>query len=176
MAMTKCRECGGDVSSEAKVCPHCGIETPEAKQLLRHAEPKTPLITRVGLFIILSAAFLFIVSTGGKRSSGVEPCASDWEKCTDNEQLVNNWRSYSFVQSACTEAATKGAKYGEPKFPWSPFQTFRTGNSAKEKGTILAIEKDARYSNMFGVMVHSQVSCTYDLKERKVVDLSVEEK
>ncbi|MDA1380491.1 zinc ribbon domain-containing protein [Plesiomonas shigelloides subsp. oncorhynchi] len=28
MAMTKCRECGKDVSTEAKVCPHCGVENP----------------------------------------------------------------------------------------------------------------------------------------------------
>lgn len=28
MAMTKCKECGVDVSSEAVVCPHCGIAAP----------------------------------------------------------------------------------------------------------------------------------------------------
>ena len=28
MAMTTCRECGGDVSDSAKTCPGCGIEDP----------------------------------------------------------------------------------------------------------------------------------------------------
>jgi hypothetical protein len=28
MAIARCRECGGDVSSEAVVCPHCGIRDP----------------------------------------------------------------------------------------------------------------------------------------------------
>ncbi len=28
MAMTKCRECGLDVSADAKTCPKCGIERP----------------------------------------------------------------------------------------------------------------------------------------------------
>jgi hypothetical protein len=28
MALARCRECGGDVSSEAVVCPHCGIRDP----------------------------------------------------------------------------------------------------------------------------------------------------
>ena len=28
MAMARCRECGGEVSSEAVVCPHCGIRDP----------------------------------------------------------------------------------------------------------------------------------------------------
>ena len=30
MAIAHCRECGGDVSSEAVVCPHCGIRDPAA--------------------------------------------------------------------------------------------------------------------------------------------------
>lgn len=33
MAMGKCRECGKDTSSEAKVCPHCGIKAPIKKQI-----------------------------------------------------------------------------------------------------------------------------------------------
>lgn len=28
MAMVPCRECGGSVSSEAALCPHCGIREP----------------------------------------------------------------------------------------------------------------------------------------------------
>ena len=28
MAIAACRECGGEVSSEAVVCPHCGIRDP----------------------------------------------------------------------------------------------------------------------------------------------------
>ena len=28
MALTYCRECGGEVSSEAVLCPHCGLKNP----------------------------------------------------------------------------------------------------------------------------------------------------
>lgn len=28
MAMVRCRECGGEVSSQAAVCPHCGVAEP----------------------------------------------------------------------------------------------------------------------------------------------------
>lgn len=31
MAIVKCRECGADVSEDAKTCPHCGVETPDKK-------------------------------------------------------------------------------------------------------------------------------------------------
>lgn len=30
MAIARCRECGADVSSEAVVCPRCGISNPAA--------------------------------------------------------------------------------------------------------------------------------------------------
>jgi len=30
MALVECKECGKEVSDKAKVCPHCGIETPTA--------------------------------------------------------------------------------------------------------------------------------------------------
>lgn len=28
MSMVRCRECGGEVSSQAAVCPHCGVSEP----------------------------------------------------------------------------------------------------------------------------------------------------
>lgn len=28
MGLTECRECGEDVSSQAKKCPHCGVTNP----------------------------------------------------------------------------------------------------------------------------------------------------
>jgi len=30
--MIKCRECGQDVSTEAKLCPHCGVQSPAIKE------------------------------------------------------------------------------------------------------------------------------------------------
>lgn len=33
MALAKCRECGTEVSEEAKVCPKCGISKPVKKPL-----------------------------------------------------------------------------------------------------------------------------------------------
>jgi hypothetical protein len=30
MAMAKCRECGREVSSQAKTCPNCGVKRPAA--------------------------------------------------------------------------------------------------------------------------------------------------
>ena len=40
MALTYCRECGGEVSSEAVVCPHCGLENPSGPARTRTAEER----------------------------------------------------------------------------------------------------------------------------------------
>lgn len=48
MAMRKCRECGQEVSSRAKVCPHCGVKKPGR----RHIRATTVLAVVVGFFIV----------------------------------------------------------------------------------------------------------------------------
>lgn len=30
MAIVRCRECGGEVSTAAEICPHCGVRAPAA--------------------------------------------------------------------------------------------------------------------------------------------------
>lgn len=47
MALKKCRECGGQVSSEAAICPHCGVKKPVKKQ--------STLVSIVVVLIILAA-------------------------------------------------------------------------------------------------------------------------
>ncbi|MBW3571067.1 MAG: hydrogenase maturation nickel metallochaperone HypA [Gemmatimonadetes bacterium] len=45
MSMVRCRECGGEVSTEAVVCPHCGIRDPAvagAPAAARHAPAAHP--------------------------------------------------------------------------------------------------------------------------------------
>lgn len=42
MAMARCRECGGEVSSEAVVCPHCGIRDPAVAAAPAGSRPVRP--------------------------------------------------------------------------------------------------------------------------------------
>jgi hypothetical protein len=81
-------------------------------------------------------------------------CRSDWIKCSDNEQLVNNYRDWSDVQVDCKYAANDRAKYGKPDWPWFPFGTFYKGNNYVTSGMVVAVEPDAQFSNGFGAMVY----------------------
>lgn len=52
MAIIKCRECGQDVSSQARTCPHCGIAMPSNR-----VEPRRV----ASVVIIIIAVFIFIL-------------------------------------------------------------------------------------------------------------------
>jgi hypothetical protein len=48
MAMTRCRECGGDVSTEAESCPHCGIANPGRAKAVRPRGRRWLAVAAVG--------------------------------------------------------------------------------------------------------------------------------
>jgi len=35
MALTKCLECGKEISTEAKTCPHCGTPKPHKSKIVK---------------------------------------------------------------------------------------------------------------------------------------------
>lgn len=111
-----------------------------------------------------------------RPSTQEELCESDWGKCADNEQLVGHYKGWTRVRAACQVEANALAKYGTPDWGgWlkPTFGTFLTGTDYVTRGVAVAIEGDAQFQNGFGAMVHSQVTCTYDLRANRVVDIEI---
>ena len=100
-------------------------------------------------------------------------CESDWAKCADNTDLVNNYKEWAGVEVDCQDAASKKSEYGTPKWPWLSFGKFLRGDSYVKSGIAVAIEDDAQFSNSFGAMVHSSVMCRYDLRTNRVLDVDI---
>jgi hypothetical protein len=166
MALTQCRECGGQVSTDARTCPHCGARQSSGK-LGRGC---------AGFFVI--GILIVIIAALGSQSSNDPPaspsCKSDWTKCADNAELVNNYSKMFDAQFDCKQAAIKQARYGTPIFPSLYFfSTFYKGNNYVTIGTAILIESDTQFQNGFGAMVHSQVNCTYDLRAKRVVSVDI---
>lgn len=67
MALKKCRECGGQVSTDAKACPHCGAKDP-TNQNARN--------TWIAITIVLGVWAAIHFSGGGSRTSPVEVASS----------------------------------------------------------------------------------------------------
>ena len=55
-----------------------------------------------------------------------------------------------------------------------PFQSFK-GKTYVELGVVVAIEPDAKFQNTGGTMVRSRVTCTYDRRAQRVVNVVVSE-
>ena len=68
MALLKCKECGGPVSSEAKGCPGCGAEPPQPMGRLK--------VLFLGSFIIGIAAFVFHDSPATPAAPAAKPLTS----------------------------------------------------------------------------------------------------
>ena len=176
MALRKCHECRKDVSSTAKVCPHCGTKVKPTGWL--------PVVMAasagVALWAMLSSSSDLFPNSGRAAPKAAEAptslCRSDWTKCADNEDLANHYSRWVNVKVECKMEANARARYGKPD--WGPllypdFGTFLTGTNYVSSGIAVAIEPDAQFQNGFGAMVHSRVTCTYDLRAGRVINVDI---
>jgi hypothetical protein len=182
MPLIKCLECRKSVSDRAAACPHCGHPVtaeydygPSGGLGTLGLGDKPKPKGNVGAVILVLIGLIVVVvavnssSNTGSKTALPPGCKSDWHLCSDNADLVNNYSDISYGQVSCKMEATKRAKYGTPEWPWLPFNHFYPGSSVKN-GTVALIEPDAKFSNGFGAMVHSRVTCMYDLNTRQVTD------
>jgi hypothetical protein len=153
--------------------------------------PKRPNELARGGFALIAAIVLFaaIGSSGGNNNTGsssdkptavaetkppVSPCKADWTKCADNSDMANKYDGWHSAQYDCKETAIKLAKYGTPEFPWLLyFSTFLKGNDYAAKGIAVLYEDGAKFQNGFGAMAHAEVRCEYDLRAKKVIDVTI---
>jgi len=93
MALSKCPECGGDVSTSAATCPHCGHPLQTIAQV--PSKPKaTRISTGMGCLIIIGFFFLiYAVSSIG--TSCEEGCR---ERETQNRQNAEQQRKISIPE------------------------------------------------------------------------------
>ena len=100
-------------------------------------------------------------------------CKTDWRKCADNADLANNYDGMTEAQIRCKRAATSMAKYGTPEFPWVfYFSSYRPGIDYVPSGIAILIENKAKFQNGFGAMAHVKLICEFDLREKKVVNVT----
>jgi hypothetical protein len=111
-----------------------------------------------------------------KYKAQKEACKKNWNSCADNEQLVNEWHDWSRVQSACKMAANDQAKYGDPEWSWLPFSKFLKGDDYVKRGKATAIDTDAKFKNGFNASLRVRVTCQYDLRADRVINVSISER
>ena len=130
---------------------------------------------------------IFAMVTAGKtiqenervREQANPTCKSDWSKCKDNSDLAHNWEGFSRAQVDCQNATNDRAKYDTPKYTSGYpgyFSSFRDDNSANKTGKMLVIDKDVKMQNGFGAWARTKVYCEYDLRDKKVLNISIDDR
>jgi hypothetical protein len=94
MALTKCKECSGDVSTSAKICPHCGIKNPGINML--HG---------FGMTILLLVILGILVTTCSEYSP--KEANSQMPEYTVIEREVNSTKSDIYLRIQLASKAGK---------------------------------------------------------------------
>lgn len=165
MAMTTCKECKKEVSDRAKVCPHCGAQKPGERWW--HA------LAGFAVLIIVGTGAYFYFGSGDSvestdKATPPKQCAATDGQCLFDANLAD--ASYP-----CKKQIEKTSKYD---FEWDDgvfgliFTHFR---NIPEKGQMVFTGDKVKFTNGFNAKVNMIYSCTYDLKSKSVVDVTVKE-
>jgi hypothetical protein len=88
------------------------------------SKPSVPLLIVVGVLAVFVAIGIvreaFAPSSGGAKSA----CNNNWQKCTDNADLINHYWKTGEAQSACKQALDHSVKFGDPEWTWGAFGHF----------------------------------------------------
>ncbi len=173
MAMTKCKECGKEVSTSAKACPHCGVKNPgvSAKDYIG------------GTIILIAIVWGLAKCTGGDDEKTVAPKQTEAPKQTAAEKAAADAACMKDLQCwggkhngaagiYCDDYVEKLAKYSHK---WtdgifeSKFSHFRWKD--KSKGYITYIGDKIKFQNGFGAWENYIYECDLNPETNTVVDV-----
>lgn len=177
MAMTKCRECGKDVSTEANVCPHCGVENPSFTFAIPAPEKKKDQGLGIvgGLFVLLGTFFIVFSLLKCTSSDETESRVKIAAECRQSLQCWGDKNSLA-ASMKCDQEIERLAKNS---FKWtdktleSKFSHHRWLD--KDAGTLTYIGDKIQYQNGFGAWVNHIYECDFDPATKTVLGVRAEQ-
>lgn len=105
MALIKCKECGNEISSEAKTCPQCGVT------------PKTPtnMITAIGSVIFGVLVIWFFFGGGVEKQAAKEMGNIEAQVANDSVAQYNIAKKNGDITDICVHAGLVTAAYLQAK-------------------------------------------------------------
>lgn len=163
MALKKCRECGREVSSSAKICPGCGINSP--------ARSRAEVISGVVFAVIFLVAFIAWVNSGdekpqppnqhgGRVESGTASVHSTPPVQKTDEELRSEKIRSGF---SLWDGSHIGLEKIIKQAMHNPNSYEHVKTTYKEKGDALIVATEYRGTNGFGGTVTNRVVAKTDL-------------
>ncbi len=178
MALTNCKECKKEVSTSAKVCPHCGVK-----------DPGVTLALKVGstIFFIVVIWIIVAVMFGGDDKQKADTVAVKTAPAKTPEQIaaelaackadIQCWGDKYNVEAdiQCDEYIERLANYS---FEWTDgwmdpkLSHFRWLD--QDKGWITYIGDKIKFQNGFGVWQNIIYECDFAPETNTVMNVRAE--
>lgn len=143
MALTTCRECKKEVSTDAKTCPHCGTSSP--------AQKSKPMSAGVGCVLIFFALLVLgaILNQAEKPRTPAEIAAAK-----ESDRLFN-------LRFTCEEMIRRQLR--SPKSAeFEGVQVYRLASDTAQRivqGKVTAV-------NAFNAPITSRIECVFDAADK----------
>ena len=160
MALKPCRECKKQVSTEAKTCPHCGINNPAPVTTAGGEPSRKDKLIGIGIFFALIAGAITMCSDSeDEKAAAAKQAAEAKAACAKDLQCAGDQGVIS-AGIVCPREIEKLAKNSmkwtdgtlEPKF-----SKFRWAN--KDQTAITFLGDRAQFQNGFGAYVNVVYEC-----------------
>lgn len=165
MALKSCRECGKEVSTEAKTCPHCGVEKPTTPQ----PTAKDTITGLVFLVLVVAGALTMCGESDSEKQAKAQAKAAEDAKCAQELSCIGERLGITAsgfcsdqVERLAKNSATWTDKTLEPKF-----SHYRWANT--EKSAVTLIGDKVQFQNGFGAHVNMVYHCDVDVKTKAVI-------
>jgi hypothetical protein len=157
MALTKCKECGKDISTEAKACPSCGAPPP----------PRTSTATWIiGGFFALTVV-VWISTANETRQRTPAPAQETAEQVAARKAA--SLRNMAIV--GCAEFA-KQKLHDPASAQFAP----KSEATLELNGSRAVVVRSVRAKNAFGAMRLTEFVCMLEVNEKEVRSVIVAER
>lgn len=172
MAMTKCKECGKDVSTSAITCPHCGVANPGVNAKNTNVAKSVGLNKPIGATEVIIAAIVIVFGIWLMTefpSTNSNPAKMEDGKCKSDLQCWGDKNIFA-AGAYCKNDIEKLAKFSAR---WSDgvlkFSRSRWLN--KEQATLTFIGDKIEFQNGFGAYQNHIYECDFDPASNTVLDV-----
>lgn len=170
MALKPCKECKKEVSSSAKVCPHCGIKDPGVGL-------KETLLGMAILAVIFGVLFVSCSSSDDEKAADKAARAKTDAECLKDLRCIGEKGVFT-AGLKCPREIEKLAKAAvkwtdgtlEPKFS-------RYRWKDEKAGVVTHIGDKAQFQNGYGAFVNVTYTCDLDMTKGpgEAIHVSVQE-
>lgn len=167
MSIEKCRECKGKVSSDARTCPHCGVDKP-----YEPPPPPTKWEKRFGSFVLY--IILALLAWGGWKAYNYKPTPKtpkeiaeqkkrEKEQKRKDKKRDREWKEQVDLPAWCKHSMRKAARsLGGSIDKWGRNRTWKKGRNLVFFSQRFSVEGD------LGGLSYFRVTCKYNHKTDRV--------